>query len=260
MNSQTTPHEWIHYAREPRSLSIDVKLEEGYRQKCNEALHFAIGDAWVQASHDWKSDVYTHKYRLVNFNELKLLEVSRSTVVDLLPLPLGQWGPNWQLIRERGYDGVYIHHDDLYCDEPQPSVPPGYGRWRVFAHNYDIDTVVVWSSGKLEELVNDWPPADPDVVERSRKLQKELDESRQQYDKERAAKMATMNDEERRALLAEEKRLNRLSWNRAEEETRREVEFFRNYFIGYDEHYPAKPPGSPPWPALAIESTQTENK
>ena len=228
---------WIHYAEQERELEFDLQLEEGYFQKCGEAHHFAIDDRWKQFA--LGAEIvrnYTHKYKIANAAELKILDVSRDNVFKLLPLPLASWGMNWDLIRSRGYDGVYIHHDEIYYG---PVLPPGYGRWRSFVHNFDVDTLVVWK-GKLEQMPIDWPEVSPDMLKQIAE-RKELDDSIAKREAERDAQTANMSKPERDKFNREYRKQLNKSNEVAITGTEIEVDGMRLEFIGYDEHYPVRP-------------------
>lgn len=240
----TDANEWIHYSTEPRVDDLDIQLEEGYEVKAVDALHFAIGTKWVEFCEGSMHKEYIHKYKLVNFADLKLLEISTRTVTHLLPLPLTSWGINWAAIKARGYDGVYVYHDDLYYHNKK-AVPGGYTRWQTFAHCFDIDTLVIWRGAKLQQLINDWPPLTDDQKES--KAKEEADSAK--YRKKHEDKMAAMTDEERTTYIAEQKKLNRRSFEMRRDKNTREVEWMRGLFQGYDESYPCKPPNcTTPWP------------
>ena len=231
-DSSTVTKDIIHYSEPPRSPTTDIDVTTRYADKCPEALHFAFGTEWRDV--DIKTKPYHHKYRLTNVQELKLLEVSRRTIFDLLPLPLSSWGIDWKAIRDRGYDGVFVEHSDLYYGGP---VPPGYGRWQTFAHCFDIDTFVIWKGAKLEELPNDWPELSADKLQKYYEEEEHFEKNLPLVLDERAAR-----DMEMAKLPLEERRKRRNSFEIRRDGTAEEVDEMRIRFPGYDDYYPIRPP------------------
>ena len=233
----------IHYSEEPRVSPVDIDIQTRYCTKCHDALHFARNTEWrdqeyvTRASRD-----YQHKYKLErgSLKRMKILEISRRTIFDLLPFPLASWGIDWKAIRDRGYDGVWVDWHSLYHRTKKNNkllLPNGYTRWRTFAYNYDVDTLVVWRGAVLIERPNDWPEMSPQdrVKYEERKAyfaQRDIDIPGERA--ERAKMMA--------ALPPDERRLRRNSMELERENTIEQVDALRKEFPGYDEHYPVRPP------------------
>lgn len=231
----------IHYAEEPRDPCVDIDIQTRYCSKCHDALHFGRNTEWRDGQYVSRNTRdYKYKYKLDrgSLKRMKILEVSRRTIIDLLPLPLASWGFDWRALRERGYDGVWVDWHSLFQKKKdRPELPPGYGRWREFAYKFDIDTLVVWRGAVLVELPNDWPAlSDEDRVEYDKRkdyfAQRKVD-----IPGERAARALLM------ATLPEtERRLRRNSMEKEREDNEIEVEQLRKMFPGYDEHYPVRLP------------------
>jgi hypothetical protein len=232
---KTTASTWIHFSEPPRTDNLVIEIEDdGYQEKCNEALHFAVDNRWLDTNSDYSSREYKHKYELVNYGELNILDVSRENVFELLPLPLGSEGMDFKTISKK-YDGILIHHDEIYYGEPLPN---GYTRWRYFVHKYEIDTLVVWRGARLKEVVNDWPQLSEErLAAKAAKAEQSL-----KYKADEAAKLAALPDDEARK---EKKRQWRKSTDNRLTRDAADVAKFREYFVGYDEHYPVRPPGFP---------------
>lgn len=244
-DSSAITQDIIHYSKHPRAETTDIKVTTRYQDKCPEALHFAFGTRWRDI--DIKTKPYHHKYKLTNVGKLKLLEISRRTMTELLPLPLSCWGIDWKAIQDRGYDGVFVAHDDLYYGG---DVPNGCYRWKVFAHCFDINTFVIWSGAKLEELPNDWPELSADKLQEYYEFEKRMEDNQPLVAAERAAR-----DKEMMALPLEERRKRRNSFEVRRDGTAEEVDEMRIRFPGWDDHYPIRPPmvGRP----LTSENTAT---
>lgn len=159
---------WIHYSVDERVSRTSIEPPAGRTIKFCDAWHFAIDAEWLELGYSIKAEVYGHKYELTNFDELRILEISSATVNTLLPPAPGTdgaWCFDWKAVADQGYDGVYIHHWDVYeCTTCK-------NRWRYWVHCFDIDTLVVWRNAEMREVRNDWPAVpSPDVLELKRRI------------------------------------------------------------------------------------------
>ncbi len=207
LESSVLPHQWYHYSVEERADNMDIELKDGFAEKAPQALHFAVDKQWVETSADWIKKTYRYKYRLVNFHELRILEISMRTIGHLQrPKPCIIPGLPWNKFKKAGYDGVYIH-----CDEIELATLEErkwyWNRWKDFVHLFDVDTLVIWKNARMEELPNDYPPPTADSLRREEEFRTRVKD----FEEEEEKTIAAMSEEEKDAYAKGQKRKSRLS-------------------------------------------------
>lgn len=172
---------WIHYAclqlsEFPTSFFFPADLNFVSIKPPSQCLHFALGTAW----RDWAQENlpprgYTHKYKLLNADKLRILVIDAKfldalranakddesadhdfidfvrSVAHVERYDGSGWGEmDWGAISSFGYDGVLVRRDDIMasfqCGSP----------WFTFASARESDELVLWSNAQLAEQKMDW--------------------------------------------------------------------------------------------------------
>lgn len=142
--------EWIHYSRTALEETPPPCSPSEPGIHATKARYYAPGSAWRDWASRYLSDRgYTHRYRLENIPDLCLFHICSTS---LALFSLGEWFQlDWEAIRKQGYDGVYVHREELLKDKTTPN------DWRIFASGREHDEIIVWSNDTITELVMDWP-------------------------------------------------------------------------------------------------------
>lgn len=143
--------QWIHYSRGALASSPSPCEASPPCLHAIRARYYAPGTAWRDwASRYLDSREYTHRYQLdIPLEKLRLLHIDRSTIASL---KLGQiFEFDWDAVRAQGYDGVYVHRDELLGDRDTPLA------WRIFASAREHDELIIWANDRVVELTMDWP-------------------------------------------------------------------------------------------------------
>lgn len=142
--------EWMHYSRTPLDESPLPCLPSEPCIHATNARYYAPGSAWRDWAARYLTDRgYTHRYRLENCEKLHLLHIDSTSIGAL---SLGEWFQfDWETVRKQGYDGVYVHREQLLKDKTTPVA------WRLFASSREHDEIIVWANDAVTELVMDWP-------------------------------------------------------------------------------------------------------
>lgn len=220
----------FHYAEKPRKNRFDIKVNTEYESKCEEALHFAFETEWRDCgSACEESRDYQHKYQLLNISELKILDISPQTILNLLTFPM-DGGPNWCKLRQCGYDGVFVDYKKFKLIG---SLPSGFNRWRYFANKYDVDTFVIWRNAEIQEVPNDWPEKSKNDRLAYEKWTNYIEHIFPVENAKRSAEMDSPPECERlKRRNSCEIRMDRINV---------EVEVIRQMFPTYDKIYPLRP-------------------
>ena len=144
-------NQWIHYSRSALVLSPPPCEASPPCIHATHARYYAPGTAWRDwASRHLDDRGYMYRYQLDNSLEnLKLLHIDRSTIANL---KLGGFIEfDWEAVRAQGYDGVYVHRDELLNNPDTPL------EWEYFASAREHDELIIWANDRVVELPMDWP-------------------------------------------------------------------------------------------------------
>lgn len=143
---------WVHYAREallefPPEVSPDAGCNS--IKPASWCLHFARGTAW----RDWAQvnltpRGYTHKYELVNGDQLNIF------TIDMAFVKIHQLQPDctldWRVFVNTGCDGVLVCRNEIMAALAYPEP------WFIFASARENDELVIWRNAQLVERRLDW--------------------------------------------------------------------------------------------------------